>query len=101
MDVRRLCRKNADTLRLAIQLSKREVAKEAAAKAKATHHVKEQDRLLRMLSSMRWSSDEDDRDASTSGSDDDGDDAATARRCLYGGGAHPLGRLKGEGAARK
>ena len=67
-DARRLRRKNADALQLAIQLSEREAAKEAAAKAKAARHAKEQDRLLRRLSGMRCSSDVDD---STSGSDDD------------------------------
>ena len=44
-DARRLRRKNANTLRLAIELSKREATKEAVAKAKAARHAKEQDQI--------------------------------------------------------
>ncbi|KAE8803836.1 hypothetical protein D1007_20357 [Hordeum vulgare] len=74
-DVRRLRRKNDEALRLAIQLSEREGAKEVATKAKPARHTKEQDRLLHRLSGMRCSSDDDDNDVSTtSGSDDDDDD---------------------------
>ncbi|KAE8818803.1 hypothetical protein D1007_03405 [Hordeum vulgare] len=75
-DVRRLRRKNADALRLAIQLSEREAAKEIVAKAKVARNVKEHDRLLRRLSGMRCilDEDDDDGDASTFGSDDNDDD---------------------------
>ncbi|KAE8799363.1 Polygalacturonase ADPG1 [Hordeum vulgare] len=74
-NARHLCRKNADVVRLAIQLSRREAAKEAATKAKVALHAKERDRLLRRLSDMRCNSDEDESHASTYGSDDDDDDA--------------------------
>ncbi|KAE8775766.1 hypothetical protein D1007_51669 [Hordeum vulgare] len=45
-----------------IQLSKREAAKEATTKAKAVRQAKEEGRLLRRLSGMRCSFDEDDDD---------------------------------------
>ncbi|KAE8816585.1 hypothetical protein D1007_05925 [Hordeum vulgare] len=47
-DARRLRRKNADVLRLAIQLSERGATKEVATKAKAARHAKEQARLLQL-----------------------------------------------------
>ncbi|KAE8818215.1 hypothetical protein D1007_04093 [Hordeum vulgare] len=77
-DARRLRRKNADTLQLAIQLSEREAAKEAATKAKSARHAKEQARLLCRLCGMHCKFVEDgegDSDASTSGSDDNDDNA--------------------------
>ncbi|KAE8799879.1 hypothetical protein D1007_24759 [Hordeum vulgare] len=79
--MRRLCRKNADALRLAIQLSKCETAKEAATKANAAHHAKELNRLVSMLSAMRCGSDSDSVDDSTSGSDND--DAAPSHAEAY------------------
>ncbi|KAE8773494.1 hypothetical protein D1007_54248 [Hordeum vulgare] len=78
-DARRLHRKNAHALRLAIQLSQRETAKEAATKAKAACHAKEQVCLLCRLSDMPCNSAEDDdddiddSDSSISDSDDDTD----------------------------
>ncbi|KAE8807658.1 Polygalacturonase ADPG1 [Hordeum vulgare] len=75
-DVRHLHRKNSEALRLTIQLSEREAVKEVAVKAKAARHTKEQDHLLRRLTSMRCSSDEDESDVSTTfGSHDDDDEA--------------------------
>ncbi|KAE8799317.1 hypothetical protein D1007_25241 [Hordeum vulgare] len=71
-----LRRKNVETLRPAIQLSKCEATKEVAAKAKAARHSKERVRLLRRLSGMRCSFDEEYNDVSTMfGSDDDDADA--------------------------
>ncbi|KAE8787031.1 hypothetical protein D1007_39092 [Hordeum vulgare] len=52
-DAHRLHHKNADTLRLSIQLSKRKAAKKTAAKAKAPRHAKERDHLLHGLPGMR------------------------------------------------
>ncbi|KAE8774565.1 hypothetical protein D1007_53047 [Hordeum vulgare] len=101
-DVRCLCRKNDEVLRLAIQLSERERAKEAAAKANAIRHAKEQERLLRRLSNMWCSSDEDDNDVSTtSGSDDDDDDAPPHIDAYTKEGHNGVDDRKGKGAARK
>ena len=95
-DTQRLCRKNAKALRLAIELSKREATKEAA--AKAARHAKEQDRLLRRLSSMSYSSDSDMMDGSTSNSD--GDTPPHADAYTEEGHSRADGR-KGKGPARK
>ncbi|KAE8793309.1 hypothetical protein D1007_32151 [Hordeum vulgare] len=100
-DAHRLSRKNTEAFRLAIQLSDRETAKEAATKTKAARHAKEQERLLRRVSGMWCSSDEDDNDVSTtSGSDDDDstpphDDAYTEE------GHSGMDDRKRKGAARK
>ncbi|KAE8774316.1 hypothetical protein D1007_53342 [Hordeum vulgare] len=72
MDARCLRHKSAKALRLAIQFTERETTEEAA---KAARHVKEQEPVLRGLSGMRCSSDEDDIDVSTT-SDSDDDDAS-------------------------
>ncbi|KAE8790695.1 hypothetical protein D1007_34896 [Hordeum vulgare] len=74
-DAHRLRCKNANSLRLAIQLSECEAAKGAATKAKVVCHTKGQDRMLHRLFGMRGSSDEDDNDISTFGSDDDDENA--------------------------
>ncbi|KAE8775740.1 hypothetical protein D1007_51746 [Hordeum vulgare] len=90
-----------DALRLAIQLSEREAAKEAAMKAKVARHAKEQDRLLRRLSGMRCSSDEDDSDGSTCGSDDDDDDVAPHAAAYMEEGHNCVDDQKGKGSTRK
>lgn len=51
-------------------MSGREANKEAATKAKATRHVKEQDRLIRRLSRQACTKDSDPTDDSISSSDD-------------------------------
>ncbi|KAE8795782.1 Polygalacturonase ADPG1 [Hordeum vulgare] len=102
MDARRLRRKNFEALRLAIQLLEPEAAKEAAAKAKAARHVKEQDRLLHRLTGMLCSFDGDDGDASTmSGSDDEDDDAPPHIDAYTKEGHNGMDDWKGKGAARK
>ncbi|KAE8779032.1 hypothetical protein D1007_47986 [Hordeum vulgare] len=99
-DARRLRRKNAKALRLAIQLSEREAAKEAAAKTKADRHAKEQDRPLHRLSGIRCSSDKDDNDVSTtSGSGDD--DGASPHADAYRGGAQRRGRPEEKGCGEE
>ena len=97
-DVRRLRRKNAMALRLAIELSEHEATKEAATKAKAARHAKEQDRLLHRLSGMRCSSDSDMTDGSTSSFDDNAPPHADA--CTEEGHNRVDGR-KGKGPGRK
>ncbi|KAE8775554.1 hypothetical protein D1007_51945 [Hordeum vulgare] len=102
MDARRLRHKNAEAVQLAIQLSEREATKEAATNAKATHHAKEQDHLLRRLSGMRCSSNEADNDVSiTSGSDDDDDDASPHADAYTEDGHSGVDDQKGKGTARK
>ncbi|KAE8768124.1 hypothetical protein D1007_60433 [Hordeum vulgare] len=97
-----LHRKNAKALRLAIEMLEREAAKEAAMKAKAARHAKEQDRLLGTLSGLRCSSDEDDTDVSTtSGSDDDDDDTPPHTGAYTEEGHIGVDDQKGKGASRK
>ncbi|KAE8770804.1 hypothetical protein D1007_57360 [Hordeum vulgare] len=100
-DARRHRRKNFEALRLAIQLSKREAAKEAAMKEKAARDAKEQDRLLRRLSRMRCSSGDDDSDASTTFGSNDDDDAPPHADAYTEEEHIDVDVRKGNGAARK
>ncbi|KAE8802632.1 hypothetical protein D1007_21668 [Hordeum vulgare] len=103
-DARRLRLKNANALQVAIQLSKRGVAKKVAAKAKAARHAKGQARLLCRLSGMRCNSEEeedDDNDASTFGFNDDDDDVPPHADAYTEDGHNCLDDRKGKGAARK
>ncbi|KAE8780168.1 hypothetical protein D1007_46722 [Hordeum vulgare] len=68
-DARCLRCKNAEALRLAIKLSQREANMEAATKVKGVSHAKDQERVLRRLSYMRYSFDM--TNGSTSSSDYD------------------------------
>ena len=97
-DARRLRRKNAKALRLAIELSKREANKEAVVKAKATCHAKEHDRLLHRLSGIRCGSDSDPTHGCTSSSDD----GASPHPNAYKEEGHSrVDDRNGEGPARK
>ncbi|KAE8807176.1 hypothetical protein D1007_16591 [Hordeum vulgare] len=75
--------------------------KMAVAKAKASRHAKEQDRLLRRLSGTWCSFDSDDDDASTSGSGNDDDDTPLqADACTEEGYSRMDDRVR-NGPARK
>ncbi|KAE8771024.1 hypothetical protein D1007_57150 [Hordeum vulgare] len=90
--MRRLRRKNAEALLLAIHLSEREAAKAACP-------AKERDRLLRRMSDVRCSSDEDDSDFSiTPGSDDDDGDAPSHVDAYTEEGHIDMDNRKGKGA---
>ena len=70
-DAQRLPRKHAQAHRLGIELSEREANKEVVAKAKAVHHAKEQENLIRRFSGQAFSKDSDLTGGSTSSSNDD------------------------------
>ena len=95
-DARRLRRKNAKALRLAIEQSKREEKEAAAEKARVVRVEREQDRAVRWMKGFIVHSDSnsDGGDSYTSSSDDqDTPPAADAYRCA--------GDRKGKGPTSK
>ena len=79
-------------------MSGREANKEAATKAKATRHVKEQDRLIRRLSRQACTKDSDPTDDSISSSDDNAPSRADA---YMKEGHNRANNRKGKGPVRK
>ena len=83
-DARRLRRKNAKALRLAIEQSEREAKEAAAEKARVARLKREQDRAVRRMKGLIVLSDSDDDDSYTS-FDDDQDPPPAADVYSYAG----------------